>query len=323
MSATGRHPLTGLHQQIDEFGLEVVADAAKNEQERRRAQRAATAMAIDWSVSQKGFRECEDGDVVFSHPAFCMTGLPHSRPERNTDVWHRRNGDFHLVVEPGTIIQRGEVTHVGVPYGPKARLILLYIQTHAEANGTVNLGRSMSNWLRRLGLAVTGGERGTIGPVKEQISRLARARISLHWADESGTSRSIIDRTPVAGISLWANTLLLSEEYMSALSQRRVPLSEFAIARLKRSSMALDLYCWLAYRLRDLTKPTFVKWSALRAQFGANFSSANHLAEAVRKQLPEVLVVWPGLKIEPRPYGIKLYPSPSSVPPSLVGWRRK
>jgi hypothetical protein len=44
---------------------------------------------------------------------------------------------------------------VGVPFGSRARLILLYLQTQAlrSRSREVELGRSMREWLRRMGIA--------------------------------------------------------------------------------------------------------------------------------------------------------------------------
>lgn len=51
-------------------------------------------------------------------------------------------------------------------------------------------------------------------------------------------------------------------------SQPPVPLAEAALRQIKRSSMALDIYLWLAYRLHSLRGPRPVRWHALRQQFG-------------------------------------------------------
>jgi hypothetical protein len=134
-------PYDGIHLQIEECGRDAVLAAAKSRDEKRLASIAADALEVDFTDSSA---------VVYSHPFFCMAGLPHQKPQQNTTVWHRQNGDFHLVIEPGTVIEAGQVKPVGVPYGPKARLILLYIQTHAHDDGTVELGRSMADWMRRL-----------------------------------------------------------------------------------------------------------------------------------------------------------------------------
>src|ERR1700722_3291483 len=50
--------------------------------------------------------------------------------------------------------------------------------------------------------------------------------------------------------------------------QHAVPLDEAAIRHIHNSSMALDVYCWLAYRLPSLTADKPISWAALAGQFG-------------------------------------------------------
>ena len=112
-------------------------------------------------------------DLSFLHSGLCQTCLPHSRPTENHTIWHRQSGRFSLMVQPGVVDSGEKPHHVGVPYGPKARLILIHLQTEGLRSRTVNLGASFSAFMRSLGLAVTGGKRGTIGAVREQSLRIA------------------------------------------------------------------------------------------------------------------------------------------------------
>lgn len=66
---------------------------------------------------------------------------------------------------------------MGVPYGSRARLILLYLQTEAVRgnNREVELGRSLHAWLRRLEIPIDGKQ---MASVRDQAERLARCRLS-------------------------------------------------------------------------------------------------------------------------------------------------
>ena len=61
---------------------------------------------------------------------------------------------------------------------------------------------------------------------------------------------------------LWPSTVRLSEEYFQSLGQHAVPLDHRAVAALASSSMALDVYVWLAQRLHRVPtgKPQFIAW---------------------------------------------------------------
>jgi hypothetical protein len=72
---------------------------------------------------------------------------------------------------------------------------------------------------------------------------------------------------------LWPSTVRLSEEYFQSLGQHAVPLDARAVAALASSSMALDVYVWLAQRLHRVPagKPQFVDWNSLHEQFGQGY----------------------------------------------------
>ena len=71
----------------------------------------------------------------------------------------------------------------GVPYGARARMILLYLQTQAVRTGSreVALGRSMRDWMERMGLAV-GGE--TAHSLREQAARISACSLKFFWEDD-------------------------------------------------------------------------------------------------------------------------------------------
>jgi hypothetical protein len=83
-------------------------------------------------------------DIAFLHSGLCQTYLPHSRPKENHSVWRRESGRFTLIVTPGVLddrpreLQRRVEPHeakdlyVGVPFGPKARLILTHLSHRAS-----------------------------------------------------------------------------------------------------------------------------------------------------------------------------------------------
>src|SRR3954471_23519496 len=103
----------------------------------------------------------EDGRIGITYTGFCLTALPHKRLP-DDQVWDKMGHRVRLLVEPGRIVHgKGQPKLVGVPYGARARMILLYLQTQAIRTGNreVELGRSMRDWLGRMGLS-WGGETG-------------------------------------------------------------------------------------------------------------------------------------------------------------------
>jgi len=270
-------------------------------------------------------------DLFFLHSGLCQTFLPHSRPASNRDVWRRSSGKFSMMVSPGVIDGGKEegASYVGVPFGVKARLILIHLQTEGMKGRTVDLGASLSAFIRSLGLPVTGGERGTIKSIKEQTLRIARCRFTLQWTDNDakGNRRTMItDQQIVDGLDLflsadgqeWTGTVQLSERFQEHLQEHAVPLDKRGIALLSGNSLGLDLYALFAYRLPKLTKQLNLRWSAVAEQLGSSYAEDKSLARAIREALVHVADAYPSAKFDVTPSGLILYPSPPAVPKTQV-----
>ena len=114
----------------------------------------------------------EKGRSGYSYSGLCLTSLPH-RKLGDDQAWERTVGPLTLIIEPGRIKIGDEPSRMlGVPHGARARLILIYLQTQAVLTNSreVSLGRSMREWMGRMGLSV-GGE--TASALREQARRIA------------------------------------------------------------------------------------------------------------------------------------------------------
>ena len=267
-------------------------------------------------------------DLSFLHSGLCQVALPHSRPTDNSLIWRRQSGRFSLLVQPGVIDTDGVAGYVGVPFGPKARLIMIHLQTEGLKSRTVNLGSSFSAFMRSLGLAVTGGARGTIGAVREQALRIAQCRFTMQWdeANSAGEGRAIIANTSIvdglelwrAGGQQWAETVELSEKFHSHLQEHAVPLDKRGLAQLSANSLGLDLYALLAYRLPRLERDIHLRWGTLQAQIGSAERTVNTLAARIREVMPDVLTAYPHAQVEVTSHGLTLKPSKPAVPKTMV-----
>jgi hypothetical protein len=73
----------------------------------------------------------ERQNIGISYTGFCLTSLPHKRLP-DDQAWQKRGHRVTLLVEPGRLTAaKGEIKLYGVPYGARARMILLYLQTQA------------------------------------------------------------------------------------------------------------------------------------------------------------------------------------------------
>ena len=109
-------------------------------------------------------------------------------------------------------------------------------------------------------------------------------------------------------------TVKLSERFFEELQRHPVPLQEAAIRALSNNSQALDIYCWLAYRLHALSNPTSITWTALRPQFGTAYSDAKGFRRRFRESLEMAMAVYPDAKVEIQTDGLLLGPSKPPVP---------
>ena len=204
-------------------------------------------------------------ELTFLHSILAQTVLPLRDPK--TLTYERRLGRAHLRLTTGQSFDRASGAYVdspGLPYGARARLILMHLCREALARGSAELeiGESMSGLMRAMGIKVTGGRNGSIAGFKAQLHRLATAQISLNFTDPDAEARGGATLEQVnphglfASYSLWfpqgegrglqGSTVRFSEAFFADLQQHAVPLDMRAIRALSDSARALDVYAWLA-----------------------------------------------------------------------------
>ena len=266
----------------------------------------------------------EESDALgFSYAGFCMTSLPHKRLADATREWYRENGRYSLMIEPGKIIRAGRPQFFGVPYGARARMILLYLCTQAVRKNSrrIEIGRSMNAWLGRMGIS-SGGESYTA--VREQANRISACRMTIAWRGENGLEgfkrENIIDgmlSVPAAEsegqVSLWDDEVELTESFFQALRAHPVPLWEPALRVISNQSLVIDIYVWLTYRLRTVERPQSVSWAALQAQFGPEYTRHRDFRRRFAEALRQALAVYPEANVGLNERGILLHPSPLAV----------
>mgnify|MGYP000992905259 FL=1 len=265
----------------------------------------------------------ESRAMGITYSGFCLTALPHKRLS-DDQTWRRDGHKVTLVVQPGVLLVGGKEKMFGVPYGSRARLILLYLQTRALQSNSreVELGASMRDWMSRMNVS-TGGQ--SYRDVKEQCNRLSACHLTFFWddADSKGRgSKFAKDSIVVGGLtfteederqgSLWEERVLLSESFFKSLREHPVPVLESAIRQISSKSMAMDIYIWLAYRLHCLSEPTKISWQSLYAQFGAGYDEIRHFKTRFPETLKVALNVYPEAKVDIGREGMTMY---QSLPP--------
>jgi hypothetical protein len=271
--------------------------------------------------------EAQDpASLLYQHTVFCQTSLPYRDPGRDRREWERRNGIIQLKVVAGEALnpETGEWVQLGLPFGPKPRLILAYLNREAliHSSPEIDVGNSLTSFAKGLlGCDPNGRE---IRVLKDQLARLAGAMVRLGVMREGRAYQ--INTQVVTAFDLWfskdhrhrilwPSTVRLSLDYFDSLQKHAVPLDERAIAALSQSAMALDLYAWLAQRLHRIepSRPQFVPWAAVKEQFGWHYSAIRKFRQVFRQTLGEVLGQYRGAQLAMDERGLTLFHSPPPV----------
>ena len=248
-----------------------------------------------------------------------LATMPHRATTCNEFV--RRNGHYTLtMLAPSS---------VGLPYGTIPRLVLMWLTSEAVRirSREIALGESLSAFMRRLNMIPTGGQWGSITQLRKQMRRLFACSITCEYNDpREGWSLDavrVVDRAAqwwqphVGGAPGWHSALVLGERFYDEVIDSPVPLSVDALRQLRRSPLALDIYCWLTHRLSYLRRPTLIDWSSLQTQFGAGYPcdarGLRDFRRAFGRELRRVRAIYQQARIEAAPPGLRLRPSPPHV----------
>lgn len=274
--------------------------------------------------------DATEGDpeaILYQHTILCQTGLPYRNPGDELRNWERVNGALHLSLNAGRAMhpQLGRLVEIGLPYGPKPRLILAHLNAQAlrQHSPVVEVGDSLTGFVKRLNLDPKGRNMGII---KDQLTRLAashvtfgmltdRQAITLNTGIIAASSIPLWFPKNEAQRVLWPSTVRLSHEYFESLAKHAVPLHDKALMALSGSAMGLDVYAWLAQRLHRIGwgKRVFVPWPALKMQFGWHYSRLDHFKAEFTQTLRLVHSQYRAADVELDGKGMVLRQSPTPV----------
>lgn len=258
--------------------------------------------------------EPNDENILYRHSALCQTYLPYRNPGDDVTHYSHRNGDVVLSIQATRVHnQDGELIYIGLPFGPKARLAMVHIDTMAilQQSPEIEVQDSMTRFVTHdLGLPNSGYN---IKQVKEQLSRLAACMISVAEIKDHahGTRVKQFNNQLIKGFdlwfpkdlnqkTLWSSVIKLDPDYFETLMSLAIPHDMRMVAALSNNAMALDILSWLTQRLHrvDRSRPAFVSWKNLKDQFGTRYTRMADFKRDFRRTLKEVLVQYRDAKIE-------------------------
>lgn len=296
-------------------------------------QRDAEILALPRSTRRRrliadaiGEQQPSEDDKRFIHSTLALCGLPYKTPPAGTDRYERRYGNAVLRVIAGDLeMPGGSTVRPGIPYGPKARLLLMHFCSLALRNDspTIEISPSMSALIRDLGFEVTGGARGSIAAFKEQLNRLAACHFELGWSD--GTSARNKKLNPIEDFdvflssdpnqpSLWTETVQLGDRFFSDLKKHALPIDIRLVRGLTESARKLDILFWLSWRVPKIGGDLYLSWDNLREQFGAGIADASKFRQAMREDFHAVADVLPKLRYKLSETGLVVSPGSLIIP---------
>jgi hypothetical protein len=250
--------------------------------------------------------------------------LPHSKVDGAS--FQRTNGVFTLSINN---------THKGLPYGTYPRLILAWLSTEVARTKSreVILGDSLTDFMRQIGLHISGGKRGTHERFREQLERLFTSTISIAYSSASEarfkqfTLADELDiwwtpKDPHLG-SLFQSRIILSERFYQEIIENPISIDFRALHALRDSALSLDIYLWLSFRQHSI-KPAglYVGFRDLQMQFGSDYADDRRGRYSFRKKfleyLEKALQLLPGITAAESADGILLYNSKSLTKQKLA-----
>ena len=265
----------------------------------------------------------EEPDIGFMMRLLALCTLPRTDPGKRTQ-YVRRNGPYTLVMS--ATAEQGRL-----PFGILPRLALAWVCTEAvrTQSRTITLGRSLTSFMRAVGITNdSGGRRGDLTRMRTQLQRLFTAAVSLSYDDEK-------HHQSVAGmiathVDLWwdprddgpmllDSQIELGQEFFDEIIRRPVPIDMNVLRALKRSSLGLDVYMWLTYRLFGLTKPFDLAWTTLNAQFAKNPTTDPNAITWFRRdmlrELRKIHTAWPEFEFGLPSGRLRLLPTQPRITP--------
>lgn len=279
------------------------------------------------AIEQEDAREA--GAVGYAARLWAQLSLPYKDPG-DAGLWIRRNGSLTLRVMPGMVGAKGSEA-TGYPYGVLPRYILTWMSTEAVRTRSpeLQLGNSLNDFMRRLGLTATGGRNGTITRLNDQMRRLLTSSMYVednregdsrwgiagaHFSVATGFKLWYDDKDRAGENPLWGSTITLGDAFYESIVAAPVPVDTRALAALAGSPMKIDMLVWLSHRLGYVRRTQLVPWASLAEQFGSDYARLRDFKSVVLKQLRDVLAVYPGANVNVSDDGLLLSPSPTAIP---------
>lgn len=259
------------------------------------------------------------------HSVLAVCGLPYRKVPIEQRDYRRQQGNMAITVTAGILDDDQGKPHLQpIPYGPKARLILLHLCSEAirQKSPRIEIADTFTAFVRDMGFPDSGGERGPMTAFKKQLNALAASTMRLSVFQQGRVQMRHI--TPIESLdlwlpsnpdqrTLWPSTVTFSPTMFDSLKRHALPVNIRAVRALAGSARKLDLYFWLSYRMSRLDEAAYISWEALADQFGQGYGQLRQFRSAFRQDLAAIHELFPQLPAQLTDVGIELAPADLST----------
>lgn len=275
--------------------------------------------------------------VSFLHKSFCVAGLPLRKPKNSKALWKRYDDRFALTVHPHSmVLPGGKEIDVGVPYGPKSRLLAIWLATEVhnpqrhDGDCWIEIGDRPNQWLETIGVRPKTGESGNTNIAKDQLVRLTFSQFTMvlknqddqylfkrdHLIDSSIFEVDQVDLYAKGKIGAmnWPVGVQLTRTAYDRFKHHSIPIPSARLRKVAQSPMAIDIFVYLCYTLPHIQagETEIIRWRDLIAQFGSN-EAPSKFVETFSASIRSALAAYEEANVELTDEGLRMQYSDPAV----------
>ncbi|MFA5547669.1 MAG: replication protein RepA [Porticoccaceae bacterium] len=296
------------HQMIAEHGINEARRLSKNKLEHSCINAAAAMLAAFETEPEPAWA------------SMMVTALPHRQPLEGNDPalhWCRQIGFDEYRFDSGYF---DDGSPVGIPYGAKARLILIGTHTRVLHQHSLvpDVPHSRNAYLKELG--VEGGGM-TYKRVTDQSRRVASCTLSIAREDQTRLTTPLVDffiydsgifspsKKDIDSLG-FSRQIIVNPGFYDLIYAEPIKLDRRALQIISDNSWAIDLYIWFAGTLPGLAAPQLLTWKELEFGSGVNYKRSRQTRGVFLSTLQLVKAIYPQARVEVADEGFVLHPSP-------------
>src|SRR5690606_38126420 len=246
-----------------------------------------------------------------SEPAYAspmVTALPHRQPMEGNALahrWRRQIGFDEYCVDSGVL---DDGAPMGIPFGAKARIALIYLHTQAICQGSpvLSVPHSRNAYLKALGME-GGGMSYKLAT--DQGLRVSACRLAISCSGRMLEIGPLVERfiydagvfapsAPDLDLTNESERIVLGSAFYRFILAEAVKIDAQALHILNNNSWAIDLYIWFASELHRLEAPRPMSWEELAFGSGAKYKRPRQLRATFLNTLQLVKAVYPQAGVE-------------------------